>query len=240
MSRHSFLERSLMKSNHFSVLIFLLALTACKKEKDLSPAPQTPATIITSPTPSTSTAPPVHDTIRPTPYFPAFPGSWWKYENQQGIYTDHTEQTYQKDWYSYYDHNTPYVPHNTDTAYVPIYVSGTSRRAIWGSRERKHTTYDGTRLFTIINDSLALGAEWTFYYAQTHMSTRGRLLTKDTTITGKGKTFEHVMRVGYYTYNLYAQNPILWWDYFAKDIGLVRTETSADTTWLVDYYINKP
>jgi hypothetical protein len=222
-----------MKAWSFTVIVNLLALTACKKEKDLSPArvEQIPQ--------------PKYDTVRPnSDYFPAFPGSWWKYETASGnSFTDFTKPTFEKDWY----HWQSFAPGGqmviySDTAYVPIFVSAMSigpyaTRGIWGNMERKGTQ-GGTRLYNIINETMEIGNEWLVEYF-THSWTYGRILVKDTSIVVKKKTFLNVIMVGYYGSNGSLKTPLYSWAYYARNIGLVKLETAKDTTWLVDYYINK-
>jgi hypothetical protein len=224
MSRYSFLKRSLMKSHHFSLPIFLLALMSCTKDKDLSPAP-----VEQSP-----------DTLRPSStYFPAYPGSWWKYINTRGdTFKYFIEPAYRYDSYNY---NA--VPANLIAAYVPYYVtSGTpigymttgSPVGVWGNLLHL-STRGSSPLFHIIDETRN---EWPTGMAYNGGTYFARVLTQDTSVFVNGRLFEHVTKLGYFVRINLSNGPLYAWSWFAKDVGQIRME-DTDTLNLVDYFINK-
>src|SRR5688572_24102521 len=95
-------------------LIFLLILSfACKKSEDPGMPPSRPL-----------------DTIKPNPYFPVYPGSWWKYRNDKGDTSSLASgPAYVMDYYSYVDEN---IMDRVYAAMVPVYAG----RKIWGRREK--------------------------------------------------------------------------------------------------------
>jgi hypothetical protein len=229
MSRHSFLKRSLIRAYHFSVMIFLLVLTACTKDKDLSPAP------VEQP------AQPSYETIQPSSsYFPVFPGSWWKYINKDGDTVKYyVESSYRQNTYSVYDYSNPQKA-KAVTAYVPFYVEdGNAGIAIWGNKQHIwNTNMYSAPLFTIIDEAAPVGGRWGTCPSRNHITYTSEVLAKDTILTVNGQTYEHVIRVSYWsTWNGLNSTVGEVSDYFAKDVGKIRIE--AQGLSLVDYFINK-
>jgi hypothetical protein len=218
-----------MKTLHVTLLVLTLTVAACTKDKDLSPAP------VEQP------AQPNYETTKPSsPYFPVFPGSWWKYINKEGDTVKYyVESTYRQDTYSVYDYSNPQRA-KAVTAYVPFYVeNGNAGIAIWGNKQHIwNINMYSAPLFTIIDEAVPVGGTWETYPSRNHIMYASQVLAKDTILTVNGQTYEHVIRVSYWSTWNGLNSPVgEVSDYFAKDVGKIRIE--AQGLSLVDYFINK-
>lgn len=95
---------------NFTFLFFCLILFfSCKKEQNITPPIST------------------YDTISPKSYFPAYPGSWWKYiVNGTDVVFDTTSSSYLMNYYvknRYWDSTAHLIPVYSDTCYVPYFNS---------------------------------------------------------------------------------------------------------------------
>jgi hypothetical protein len=105
------------------MLLLIILFTACKKN----------ITEVEKPLPQT------YDTIKPMAYYPAYPGSWWKYMvNGAQINTDTVGAKYQMHFYKNnqftYDSAGNVVDSYSDTVYVP-FLNG---RPIYGYMRIEH------------------------------------------------------------------------------------------------------
>lgn len=238
-----------------NIIVFCIfsLLISCKKEND--PINNTPPVI----------APPVQakvfDTIKPLPYFPAYPGSYWKYSvtysieikyavpaawnTQTTIVTDTTSAKYQKDSYTIIS-SPPAADFHSDTFLVPFY----NNVPIWGSKKHIFNNPRKPPLVYVVNDSLEVGTSW-FEFNEFYGYKRLSILTKDTSITLNGQIYSPVIIVRNETsYIGGADGPYSFIDdfYYAKNIGLIKSKTvytsNADLyrlneKLLIEYYINK-
>lgn len=207
---------------HFTILIVLLVtfMFACKKDN------------ITSNNTNLS-----YNTIFPLDYFPVFPGSYWKYVDDNNDTIEYnTNSSYQKDAYTV--GSAAYV---SDTFLVPIY----NGIPIWGYEA--HTgpisnsgSYPLTR---ILSDSLPVGSNWVIYnWSGTAISRK--IIAKDTTITISSNSYYPTIVVEEY----YSSGPpsYIWIAkrYYTKDIGLIREDlynsldSTTNTKHIIDYFIN--
>lgn len=216
-----------MKKQKTPILILTLlaisCLFACKKnesEPDNNPT-----------NPNTTS----YDTIFPLNYFPAYPGSYWKYVDSNNDTTIiKTDTSYQKD--SYTIGSAAYV---SDTFLVPIY----NQIPIW--RYEAHTgpiSHSGSYPLTrILSDSLPVGTSWAVYYWSGTGVSR-KIIAKDTTITISSHSYYPTIVVEEY-YSIGPPNYI--WiarRYYTKNIGLIKEElndnSTINTKEIIDYFIN--
>ncbi len=206
--------------------IFILILFfACKKNEDPGMPPSTPL-----------------DTIKPNPYFPVYPGSWWKYSSNKGdTSTTASGKEYVMDYYWYED----------DTKRKRIYaamIAGYGGRKIWGRREKVTWSTVSPKLFIpVVSDSLTVGAGWETGRSNSQNYTVAGIKTKDTAIIIAGKTYSPVIVVDHSYAGLF--NPVKRYaiEYYAKDIGLVKREnfhyTNPDSVIsyieITSYFINR-
>lgn len=98
-----------MKNIFLFITLGCILVLACKKEENNFPHKRT------------------YDTILPKSYFPAYPGSWWKYKlNDTAIVYDTTSSNYLMNFYvkyRYYDSTAHLVAVYSDTCYVPYFNS---------------------------------------------------------------------------------------------------------------------
>jgi hypothetical protein len=206
-------------------LLVITSMFACKKDESI---------LDNNPTnPNTTT----YDTIFPLDYFPAFPGSYWKYVDSNNDTTIiKTDSLYQKDYYTIGS-----AAYASDTFFVPIY----NQIPIWGYKA--HTgpisnsgSYPLTR---ILSDSLPVGSNWIIYnWSGTQVSRK--IMVKDTTITISSNSYYPTIIVEEYYSN---GTPYYIWiakRYYTKNIGLIREDlynsidSTISTKKIIDYFIN--
>ncbi|PBQ32619.1 hypothetical protein CNR22_12840 [Sphingobacteriaceae bacterium] len=222
---------------YFIGIAFILLISCTKKQVAEQPNPQQP-----DPQQPQPELPQKIDTIKPSSYFPAFPGSYWKYMNEQGdTLTHRTSAGYEKDKVNEYSQGTVT---KTTTAYVPKY----NNIFIWNGYAHSHIKYRTmplADLVAIVDDNFVEGREWrsTSFVGSGNAGTGCKILKKDTAIVIDGKTYYPTIVVGTYGYGNPESTPILISkSYYTKDIGLVVTEKLLplkDTLRLVEYHINK-
>jgi hypothetical protein len=215
-----------MKANNICITIVVVlwvVVSSCKKEKSHGYV--------------TNTHLNSYDTIFPLDYFPAYPGSYWKYVDCQGDTIQYaTDTVYKPDWYVHSG-----AAYFSDTFFVPFY----NNIPIWGYEA--HTgpiSYSGSYPLTLIlSDTLPVGANWVIYFsAGTEVSRK--IIAKDTSVTVSGNTcFPTIVVEEYYSYG----PPYYIWQakrYYTKNIGLVRediynlTDSTTCVKELVQYFIN--
>lgn len=182
-----------------------------------------------------------HPTVFPLSYFPAYPGSYWKYENilNGEITTKKTEPTYLKDL------NRTSHASKADTFYVPYY----QKEPTWGYSLHSTVinTYGDYPYFRILSDTLSVGAQWTVYHwGGVHIMRK--IKAKDATIVIKGKSYYPTIVMQDYNYEGPPKGLRQSESYYTKDIGLIMYKTfggyPSDTMYtttivLVDYFINR-
>jgi hypothetical protein len=176
---------------------------------------------------------PAHPTIYPLSYFPAHPGSYWKYvdENNDTFVYD-TNPTYQLD----------IIEETDDTAYVPVYnVPTMSPKPIWGYDE--HVSSTPNPLAMIVSDAYAVGYTGIVYDWPGFMTVTRKIAVKDTTIFISGIPYYPTIVVEEYNndqwgyYKCRAR-------YYTRDIGMVKEEfyvnggALVSTRELIEYDIN--
>jgi hypothetical protein len=159
-----------------------------------------------------------YDTLFPLDYFPAFPGSWWRYLDATGdTVLVSTDPVYRKDAYTIGE-----AAFMSDTVLVPVH----NNIPIWGYLA--HTgpiSHSGSYPFTrMVSDSLPVNASWVVAsWAGTQVSRR--IVARDTTV--------EVLQVAHHPTIVVEEYfsmgpPTYTWTtrrYFAKDVGLVREDT---------------
>ncbi len=207
-----------MKNQLFFIVLSLLVFAACKKQK-------------TTPNPG------AEQTITPLSYFPAYPGSYWKYVDLNGDSTmSSTSAEYEKDSY-----NFPMATYVSDTFLVPFYDG----IPIW--RYEAHTgpiSHSGSYPFTrLVSDSLPVGSNWmTSFWMGIEL--RRRIIAKDTVITIFGQDYSPTIVVEEYMAQGPYPNLRINRRFFTKDIGLVRedlfntSDSLVNTRYITDYFIH--
>jgi hypothetical protein len=211
-----------MKSTCFTYFIcIIIGLMSCNKPGDNSLPPE-----------------PL-DTIHPLPYYPVYPGSFWKYvDSNDDTLVIMTDSVYRKDWY------TPDEDHKPDTAYVPF----CDQVGVWGYMAHTGEDLDVYCFTRILSDSLPVGAGWYISYIQfepyLYEYDERQIITIDTTIEIFGRSFfptiiirEYHVLSDVYGYKTFER-------YYTKDIGLVKEEqfinydSLVNTRLLIGYHIN--
>jgi len=183
--------------------LLLILLFSCKKDKH----PETPA-------------PKPFDTIKPNPYLPVYPGSWWEFkDNKGGTITHQTGPTYVKDQYTI---KGMYSDLPSDTVLVPLYMG----RKIWGRWDHVHFFFHPyTEFIPVVSDSIPVGAGWLNWKYDSHSNSFAGVRTRDTSIIIAGKTYSPTIVIQYTQGGDSAPYYLYQREYYTKDIGLVRTET---------------
>ncbi|WP_317899784.1 hypothetical protein [Aurantibacillus circumpalustris] len=233
-----------MKKIIYFVLLFALTLVSCKKEGD-EPKVELNATIPVDPII-------VYDTIKPSSYFPAYPGSYWTYtDDKNQSFTSSISPTYQKDAYSNYDINRapPLLISTVDSVYVPF----SNGYPIWGYKLHTGTGY--SKFDPVFTQFLSenLGAAWTVKDGN-HDRTYEHVIAKDTTIIINGHSYYPTLVIfGYIYHDNSPAITYLYRTYYTKDVGQIKYErlTGYGTSYagngvavtatseLTSYFINK-
>lgn len=206
---------------YWSLFSMLIVIAACTKDVVPDPVPN----------------PPSYNTLEPFSYFPAYPGSFWKYVDSNGDTTlKETAPSYQADHYTF--GSAAYV---SDTFLVPFYDG----IPIWGYEA--HTgpiSNSGSYPFTrIVSDSLPVGSSWFIsYWSGTAISRK--IIAKDTSLVINGNTYAPTIAVEEY----FSQGPssYIWLArrFYTKNIGLVRedifntSDSTVNTKELIDFFVN--
>jgi hypothetical protein len=183
----------------------------------------------------------VIDTVKPLPYLPAFPGSYWKYSDGSTVTTS---PNYVKDASRYRSDTLVTV---SDTFYVPLYGS----IHLWGYRFRQEICMDWrcsdtSPFVTVISESSPKGSQWITGRNRFDIYCN-RIMAKDTSINIEGKEYYPTIVIGEF---FCPQSSTACYPtarkYYTKDIGLAKIESIAwatgevaRETHIVDYFINK-
>lgn len=197
--------------------LFLLVLTAalisCEKSRDTDPS-------VTA----------FFDTIRPLEYFPAFPGSYWVYDND-----DTLKVAGQYEKYIFNSAGYTAMP-DYDTLVLPklilngIYNPGDSFAYVreYSISKASLSSYRDPAFKQILSlnegDALLIGGA-----VQGHQIT-GRVIEADTSIRIEGKTYEHVIVTIHFdrmcTMNGFSESECAFRrEYYARGVGLIKRES---------------
>ena len=207
-------------------IVSAFLITSCKKDN-------------TDPVDNTGTGSETEEfqTIEPLSYFPAFPGSFWKYVDINGDTTmTSTALEYMEDYYT-----VGMQGFVSDTFLVPFYQGD----AIW--RYEAHTgpiSNGGSYPFTLlVSDTLPVGSSW-INSQWNGYTIRRRILEKDATVTISGQDYYPTIVVEEYWDSQPFPGVRINRRYFTKDIGIVRedtynpSDTLVNTKYLIEYDIN--
>ncbi len=204
-----------MRTNlFFGFMVLLIGLISCEKEK--------------------------YDIIKPLSYFPALPGSYWIYDNNDTLkVADHYEK-YTFNAASYDagepDYQTVVLPklilngifNSPDTyAYVREYSLSKSSRSHYRDPAFKEM------LSPIQGKGLIIGGAYHYHRIS------GRVVKTDTSIVVNGVMYNNVIVTIHFdeacTNHGFSENECAWErEYFARDIGLIKREIKTDTIFKKD------
>jgi len=177
-----------------------------------------------------------YDTIFPLSYFPAYPGSYWKYsDSNNDTFVFSTDPVYKLDSYIIGE-----LGYHSDTFYVPFY----SKIPIWGYEEHLNPVSNSgsSPMIRILSDSLPVGSSWVISCYMGEQISR-KIIAKDTSIVMSGITyFPTIVMEDYVSYGA-PHNVLLSKSYYTKNIGLIKEEEFysdsliENTKFLINYYI---
>ena len=196
-----------------------------------------------------SEAPLIIEKVEPLSYFPAFPNSWWKYNNGDTLKVAPAYETHIFNSSSYTaveDLDTLRLPRlilngffNPQDSLAYILEHSISKASNSSYRDPSFikllTTTEGSN-FVIKSSWMGMGLN-------------GRTTRIDTSIVVQGRTFENVIEVIHYVVGCPGtfQDCTVSREYYAKDVGLIRRDNKElfDSQFstefeLVDYSISFP
>lgn len=194
----------------------------------------------------------IYDTIKPSEYFPAYPGSYWVYDNNDTLKVADQYQKYIFNSAGYSaepDYDTLILPKlilngifNSGDKYAFVKDNSISKRSNANYRDPAFQ-----ELF-----SISEGGRFIFQakHAGTSHYCCGETIKKDTTISIGNKTYENVIITIHYD-EYWMESPFVCGykkEYYAKNIGLIKREirnypleTKFRTVLVLDeYFINNP
>lgn len=210
----------------FSLLLLLTAFASCKRDKldDLMKNEKA-------------------DTIFPKPYLPVYPGSWWKYADQNGDTVTHTAGAYERAHLSYGGNFTG--NYFTGDKYVPtwngIHYFGYVRGEAAAGYPDYHASVEELRETT--NTSWIYGGHCTDERYDCYTINRVTMQNDTSLILGTD-TFLHVLHVREFAIASGTSPGAYVNDfYYAKDVGLIAkdvvgTSGTTRTLSLLSYHIN--
>lgn len=174
---------------------------------------------------------PQYDTIFPNSYFPAYPGSYWRYLNANNdTVLIETSSEYELDRYTFY------LNIYSDYYYVPFY----NGIPIYEYKEHLAPTSFGHQdpLVRIVSDTLMVGNSWVSGPWGDHPQRRRVIVAMDTVVTINGIDYGPTIVVAEYVPDF-----TFWKKYYTKDIGIVKEEwfgyDTLHSKHILDYYINQ-
>ncbi len=177
-------------------------------------------------------------TIYPLSYLPVYPGSWWRYLKGNGdTVTYKTENNYMEHSYPSYELNNSY----TDVVKVPFW----NGKPIYGysTPAENHVQQPNDEGLSQVAYLSEHTGDYLLVYSYKETSWR-EVGTTDTALIVNGVLYNHVIRVDAYQESPFFYNyPKTLYEisYYAKDVGLVRTDDPIDTSitlQLIDFFIN--
>jgi len=216
----------------------LIALAGCRKEKNVAPKPPVPAS-----SPAANPFAKNFDTIKPSDYWPVYPGSYWTYETNSGkTIISRADSSYKLDYFQYTGYNNSCV--KSDTVYVPV----VDANKIYGYRVRNPVSCNGPLepVFTMyLPDNPVVGGKWSYQPSPKYTAVFNYEITKDTTLTINGRTYQDVLEVVEDLNGLRRTRR-----YYARNVGLVLWQSfvvggqfpDSISYWqkLIDHKINRP
>lgn len=196
----------------FGPLLVLIGLISCKNNKEIKPEK-------------------IADTIKPLDYFPAFPGSYWIYDNNDTL---KVAGQYEK----YIFNSAAYTAEpNYDTLILP--------KLILNGIFNPNDTYAYVMEYSISKSlgssyrdpafkgllSLTEGAEFTIGGAFQAYKITGKTIKVDTTINIGTRKFENVIMTIQFDYGCVSgtggtpESCATVREYYAKNVGLIKRET---------------
>ncbi len=205
------------------LILIAVIFVSCKKEND-----NNNITSISS----------VYDTIYPLSYFPAFPGSYWIYSNDDTLKIEDNYELYYYDK-SYFDQAPDY-----DTVYLPkfkinsIFNSSSPDEKYIHVYKYEIENFSYRLLFRSIM-SETLGNRFPVAENFGGHSPYAITTTVDTSMQIENNYYPKVLIVSYYTEPTDTNSHVFPYrhDYFAKNIGLIMRDHKyyQDTAFITDY-----
>lgn len=195
----------------------------------------------------------VYPTIEPLSYFPAYPGSYWEYNDSLllEVSDNYVQYVYNKGVHESYHKDTLMLP---ELKTIGIF-NGNGKRSYVKEYEISRPNYDPSSwqngpFQPILSPNL--GEEfYVKYYTGSGVYYKGRNVKMDTSINVAGTTYTNVTIQRFYS-SQYPVTPTVQnyfcatkRDFYAKDVGLIRRDVklAQDTVFittykLTDYFIN--
>jgi hypothetical protein len=208
-----------MKNKEYSIFTFVMVvvfLSSCKKDEIN------------------------YKTIYPLPYFPVYPGSYWKYITENGdTITQTTSADYLLDSY--------YIDELEGIKTTPVYVPLWNNIPIYGySTPRKYISTFGLRQIPFLK--FEKGIYWTTSISEYYIVESAKTIAVDTSIIVNGVIYDSVIVVEGFRQDKYHVTDDTY-TYYAKNIGLIKKVHLSimlpnggwDTTSvlnIIDYHIN--
>jgi hypothetical protein len=214
----------------FIIFLLLLTLVSCKKDAD--------ELYDELPT----------ETIYPSEYFPAYPGSYWNYINSIGDTIQfNTEPEYFKHTFSYNIYSNSfqtakaYVPIWNGLSFFPLYMESKLTYYVYGNMVILGEYYDKAgKLFTT-----NVGEKWIVVSPSHTFSSRieRRVEQKYSVLNIDGTDYNDVILVADYWLSSTSSDSLVSEYYFAKNIGLIKSyrklqHTADSSLKILSYYIN--
>lgn len=216
----------------FGVLLVLIGIISCKKDNEIKPNDSV-----------------VYDTIKPLEYFPAFPGSYWIYDNNDTLKV--------ADQYEKYIYNSAgyTAPPDYDTLILPkLILNGIYNKPNefayvkeYSISQANGSDYRDPPFKTLL--SLTEGSEFTIGGSYQNHAITGKTVKVDTVINIGATEYRNVIITIHFdvAFNMSPEDCAHVREYYAKDVGLIKRETRnypVETEFvteieLVDYKINK-
>lgn len=216
----------------FSLFCLSMGFFACNSDDDfVSPEPISHELIPQDSIPAWN---PVYDTIKPLDYFPAFPGSYWIYNNGDTL---RVEDNYKL---CIYNHAYYLYPPDFDTLYLPKFLPNSIYGDVFimGYSITNHGSYKDPPFRGILSET-----EGGCFYVASLVDSKveGMTIKKDTSIMINNITYNNVIiTIQYNTRFISPCSPEVYAgvkEYYAKGIGLIRREVRNfpfDTIYRVD------
>ncbi len=202
------------KTIFFGIITVLVGLISCEKDKETKPEDNI-----------------VYDTIKPLEYLPAFPGSYWIYDNNDTL---KVADQYEK-----------YIFNSAGYTAVPDYDTLMLPKLILNGVFNQPDTYAYLNEYSISKSnesnyrdpafkellSLTEGSEFTIGGAIQGHKIKGKTIKVDTTIYIGTTEYKNVIMTIQYDYACVLgtggspEDCATLREYFAKDVGLIKRET---------------
>ncbi len=213
----------------FGTLTVLIGLISCKKNNETKPDDTV-----------------IYDTIKPLEYFPALPGSYWIYDNNDTLKVDRYEKyAFNSAGYTAEpDYDTLILPklilngvYNQYDSFA--FVNGYSISKPSNSSYRDYAFKD--LLAETVGSTFYISSSWTGH------KNEGKTIKQDTTVFINGAKYNNVLiTIQYDTYwqsmGVTIDNCSYLKEYYAKNVGLIKREKRnypIDTVFVKDIELVK-